>query len=509
MVKLGGRKWIGALVALCAAASIASQAQTFNNLGNFYRADANPASSLVQGLDGKFYGTTAVGDQGCLNGCGTVFKITPGGRITTLYSFCALSNCADGIDPNSVVLGTDGNFYGTTYLGGSGSNNLGTVFKITSKGTLTTLYSFCAQPNCVDGSAPLAGLIQGSDGSLYGTTINGGANVSSCIVFQAGGCGTVFKITPGGKLTTLYSFCAQEFCSDGTTPTASLIQATDGNFYGTTSYGSGCPGYGCGSVFRITPGGSLSTIYRFCTGYPDCSDGANPSSALVQGADGNLYGVTPRGGDRGEDGTVFRITPEGKLTTLYDFCSQSDCADGGHPTGLSAGTDGNFYGTTADGGNITRSCPSGCGTVFSITPSGALSTLHSFDGADGSDPYGGLLQGTDGVFYGVTAEGGRNASARCGFFDTGCGTVYSLSTALDPFVAFVRPYGKVGQTGGILGQGFTGTTSVSLNGIPASFAVVSDTLIKATVPPGATTGFVTVVTPSGTLTSNVPFRVIQ
>jgi len=199
------------------------------------------------------------------------------------------------------------------------------------------------------------------------------------------------------------------------------------------------------------------------------------------------------------------MTPEGALTTLYSFCSQSRCADGANPVaGLVQGTDGNFYGTTIVGG--TGPCPGmltpGCGTVFRITPQGALTTVHSFEGTDGTAPAGGLMQATSGLFYGTASMGGLND---CAF---GCGTLFSIDMGLGPFVTFVQAAGKVGRTGGILGQGFTGTTSVSLNGIPASFTVVSDTFIKAAVPAGATTGYVTVNTPSGPLTSNVPFRVI-
>ncbi len=138
------------------------------------------------------------------------------------------------------------------------------------------------------------------------------------------------------------------------------------------------------------------------------------------------------------------------------------------------------------------------GTVFQLTPTGILTTMHSFDSSDGAVPIGGLIQATNGTFYGSSSQAGPYNS----------GTLFSLDLGLGPFVTFVRAAGKVGQTGGILGQGFTGTTSVSLSGIPASFTVVSDTYIKATVPAGATTGYVTVTTPSGVLTSNVPFHVI-
>ncbi|HZZ17364.1 MAG TPA: choice-of-anchor tandem repeat GloVer-containing protein, partial [Candidatus Sulfotelmatobacter sp.] len=198
------------------------------------------------------------------------------------------------------------------------------------------------------------------------------------------------------------------------------------------------------------------------------------------------------------------ITPTGTLTTLYTFCSKPGCTDGRYPNGgLIQATDGNFYGTTSAGGDqsIANCTYQGCGTIFEITPTGAFSTLHTFVSTDGQNPYAGLLQRTDGTFYGTTNAGGSNGCNR------GCGTVFSLSTGLGPFVKLTRDWGKAGQVGGILGQGFTGTTGVFLNGTPASFMGISDTHILATVPTGATSGFITVTTPSGTLTSNVVFRV--
>jgi len=306
-----------------------------------------------------------------------------------------------------------------------------------------------------------------------------------------GGCGTVFRITPAGSLTTIYSFCSQPSCADGVQPVAGLIQGRDGNFYGTT-FGGGT-GNNEGTVFKITTAGTLTTLHSF-----DGADGALPAGWLVQGTDGNFYGTTVTGG--AENGsTIFKISPAGTLTTIYSFCGQPSCVDGdGVYAGLVQGTDGNFYGTTLGGGANYD------GTVFGITPGGSLTTLHAFDFTDGYLPIGGLTQATSGSFYGTTASGG---DPMCDG-GHGCGTVFSLSTGFGPFVAFVNAAGKVGQTGSILGQGFTGTTVVSFNGIAASFTVKSDTFLEATVPPGATTGYVTVTTPSGTLTSNVPFQVI-
>lgn len=319
-----------------------------------------PAASLVQAADGSFYGTTSAGGANCagspLYGCGTVFKITPGGSLTTLYNFCAQSQCSDGSASESraaLVQAANGDFYGTTASGGT--NGSGTVFKITPDGALTTIYNFCSQSGCSDGAVPLSGLVQASNGDLYGTTVGGGDGV------YGADYGTVFKITPGGMLTTLYSFCSQSGCTDGKEPAASLVQAANGDFYGSTQYGgANCTrnGAGCGTIFKIAPGGKLATLHRFCAGGA-CRDGLGPSAALIQAADGNLYGTTS--GDRGNAGTIFQITPAGKLTTLYTFCSQIGCADKYHPFALSQAPTGEFYGTTYSGG--TRDA----GTVFSLS----------------------------------------------------------------------------------------------------------------------------------------------
>jgi uncharacterized repeat protein (TIGR03803 family) len=475
MTKLSLWKTIGLVGVFCAAAVVASPGQTFTSLVSFNGTDGeHPVGSLVQGLDGNFYGTTAEGgaDTSCNfgSGCGTVFKITPGGTLTTLHSF----DGTDGSNPYAgLVLATDGNFYGTTVAGGA--HEEGTIFKITTGGKLTTLYSFCAQTKCTDGAGPYAGLIQATDGNFYGTTEGGGAN----------NWGTVFKVTPGGTLTTLHSF---DF-TDGARPYAAPVQATDGNFYGTTSSGTAntfsCFGFPCGTVFKITPGGTLTTLHGF-----DNIDGGNPYAALVQGTDGNFYGTTYTS----EGGTVFRITPGGTLTTLRVFGH----TDGQNPyAGLVLATDGNFYGTTAWSGPLLEYSDTGPGTIFKITPGGALTTLHSFDTTDGSHPYAGLVLATDGNFYGATSGGGAN-------YD---GTVFSLAVGLGPFVETLPIFGEVGAAVMILGTDLTGATSVTFDGIAAAFTVVSSSEITTTVPSGAATGNVQVTTPQGTLISNVNFRV--
>jgi uncharacterized repeat protein (TIGR03803 family) len=226
MSKLSSWKAIFLLCVFCAVTAISSPAQTFTTLVNFNGTDGNSPNGLVQGADGNLYGTTESGGAyggGGDCGSGTVFQITPTGALTTLYSFGAQTNCVDGADPYAgLVLATDGNFYGTTWAGGA--NNDGTVFKITPGGTLTTLHSFDLY---TDGCCIASGLVRATDGNFYGTTSYGGAKNG----------GTVFKISPGGTLTTLYSFCSQTNCTDGSGPFASLVQATNGRLYGTSSGG--------------------------------------------------------------------------------------------------------------------------------------------------------------------------------------------------------------------------------------------------------------------------------
>ena len=485
------RKTACGVCVLCAAAAVASPAQTFTTLHSFDGTDgALPSAGLIQATNGKLYGTAL---EGGAKQKGTVFTITASGALTVLHSFCSQGFCTDGEYPQAaLVQATSGEFYGTAYS--DQSHGVGTVFKITLSGTLTTIYKFCSQSDCADGENPRGGLVQGADGDFYGTTEYGGAN---------GSFGTVFKITPTGALTTLYSFCSQSNCTDGVEPYAGLIQATDGNFYGTT-VGGGANGSNTGTVFKITPSGALTTLYSFCSQSvgQDCTDGAYPYAALVQAIDGNFYGTTFQGGANTACsaqgcGTVFKITPSGTLTTLYSFCSQSGCTDGGNAyAGLIQATDGNFYGTTVGGGANSY------GTVFKITRSGALTTLYSFCShsgcPDGDGPLAALAQATNGNFYGTAAHGGAH----------GDGTIFSLSVGLGPFVETQPTSTKVGAGVRVLGTNLTGVTSVTFNGTPALFKVVSSSFISTTVPVGATTGNVQVVTPGGTLTSNVPFRVL-
>lgn len=519
-VPAGGRKGgtmgkrgfgkIACLVAVfCVATAIASPAQTFATLASFdgTNGDTPYLGSLVQGIDGNFYGTTTYGGKhfSTNGGYGTIFRITPDGTLTTLHEFCAKANCTDGAWPYAgLVQAANGNFYGTTSRGGTGVGSStaisfgGTVFEITPGGKFTTLYNFCSQTNCADGAQPFAGLVQGTHGNLYGTTYFGGTGWESDLCFDF--CGTAFEISTSGEFTSLYSFCTQENCPDGYYPSSALLLASDGNLYGTT--------FG-GSIFRMNPEGKVGVLWAPSKNFND----PEPNS-LILGSDGSFYGTTYEGGSL-SNGTVFRFTIPGRVwTTLYSFCSQANCADGLHPKGgLVQGSDGNLYGMTWQGGTGSDSeCDAlyGCGTLFQITTTGTLTALYNFCSAmncvDGSRPEGVLVQGTDGTFYG-TASAGGNTDCAGAFGIPGCGGVFNFSMGLGPLVEANPNFGKVGRVINILGNNLTGTTSVSFNGTPAAFDAVSDTYIKATVPMGATTGTIEVTTTSGTLSSNVAFQV--
>jgi uncharacterized repeat protein (TIGR03803 family) len=359
--------------------------------------DGDPQyGALLQAKDGNYYGTTQYGGN---HEGGSVFAVTPSGDITTIYSFCPQSGCPDGERPQSgLVQGTDGNLYGATQSGGT--NSYGTIFKLTPTGSLTVLYNICSETTCADGSAP-TGLVQGIDGNFYGVMTYGGAS----------SYGVVFKITSSGTFTRLYSFKDD---ADGYYPSASLVQGSDGNLYGTTVDG-GTHQYG--AYFKISTSGTLTVLYDFCT-LTNCADGGSVQSALVQGSDGNFYGTTTNQGANGH-GTAFKITPAGVLTTLYAFCSDGGaaCSDGANPYGgLMLASDGNFYGTTeADGVNAQ-------GTFFQVTSAGAENTIYDFCAqtscTDGSAPYVAPVQGSDGNFYGTTYQGGQ---------DNNDGTAYEVT----------------------------------------------------------------------------------
>src|ERR1039458_2600712 len=504
-LEASGALALGLMLVLTA---IDSPAQTLTTLASFNGTDgaASGYGSLVQGTAGTLYGTTEAGVAlSCPPpsvGCGTVFKITLGGTLTTLHSF----DGTDGQGPSAgLIQATDGNFYGTTAGGGANGYGYGTIFKITPSGTLTTLHSFDWS---IDGQGP-GGLIQATDGNFYGITEAGGD--------YGNGYGTIFKITPNGTMTTLYSFDLDNLGSSGggSNPFAALVQAKDGNFYGTTSQGPPTQfptiSSGPGTVFKITPGGTLTTLHSFCI-QANCADGANPFAALVQGTDGNLYGTTESGGSGW--GTVFKITPGGTLTTLYSFTFGTDGAEPTAP--LIQARDGNFYGTTKYGGAAFAYGTASGGTIFKITPEGTLTTLYSFTGrADGGIPLGGLVQGTNGSLYGTTSSGGASNA----------GTIFSLALPAATLPAIGSVANAASFQAGvaanswitIFGTDLSSVTdnwakaiingnlptaldgvSVSVGGQPAFVSYISPTQINALAPNVGGTVSVTVTNSSGT-----------
>lgn len=401
--------WAFLLISLCLAHG---DSVSFTKLHSFNGADgAYPISTLVQGNDGNFYGTTQSGgadytginQSGYSTGSGTVFKITPEGVFTTLVSF----NGTNGWNPDELFQARDGDFYGTTGNGGITNNanfpyGWGTIFRMTLAGNLTNLVLF----NGNNGAIPSGSLIQAINGDILGTTTYGGTTYlnSANSLF---GNGTVFKIQTNGGHVTLHSFSQQLPPSytntDGSFPDHGVIQGQDGNLYGTTRSGGA---YGEGTVFKLTPGGVMTTLASL-----GGTNGWNPAGGLLQSSDGNLYGTTQQGPNNFS--TIFRITTNGAFNTLYVF-TNGVLVD---PSGLIQSGDGNFYGTTYHGG------ANGHGSVFQMTASNVVTVLHSFTaGEGGAKPIANLVQGANGTFYGTTQySGNTNTSAE------GYGTVFRIT----------------------------------------------------------------------------------
>ena len=402
-------------------------------------------SIMAQGRDGNLYGTTSTGGTSSV---GVVFRITPAGAFSVLHNF----DKTHGSTPvGGLVLGTDGNFYGTTELGGT--HGYGNIFKITPAGVLTVIYSFTGN---ADGGLTVAPLIVGMDGNFYGTTYPG-------VAFKVSSAG-VFKVI--GKIPTV-SY-------------APLLQADDGAFYGTTQFGGT---HSAGTIYKIV-GTKITTLYSF-----DGPHGAYPIGGLVQGANGTLYGTTTSGGS-GNAGVIFSITTTGTLTVLVNFDPKTPLNGYQADAGLIAGSDGNLYGATVWGGTGLY------GTIFEMSTGGTYAVLNNFNAPTGAGPYSTPMEHTSGVIFGMTARGGT----------PGKGVVYSFDNGIAPFALLNIRGGAVGNSVGILGSGFSGTTRVTFNGTSASFRVLNDTYLTATVPSGET-GFVTVTTSSGILLSNRIFKV--
>ncbi len=444
------------LLSLAPAAASAQIVAAVTSLSGGYA-----GSIQTQGRDAQIYGVVSQG-----GGLGSVYKVTPAGAFSTVFSF---SDATTGwIPEGTVTLGTDGNYYGVTSFGGGTAVN-GVLFKLTPKGVYTVLHVFQGGS---DGEGPLAAPIEGIDGALYGTTSGNNGIFSS----------TVYKYTHSGVFSTIYDFSS----TTGFRPTLDeqLLQGTDGNLYAIARTGGTVDD---GEIIKLSISGKLLSTYSFAGGV---TGGAVPIGTLIQASDGNYYGTTEFGGTSG-NGTVYKMDTKGNVTLVHSFAKANG---GGYCPlgGLVQGTDGYLYGTTASGG------ANGLGAIFRTTTGGAFKQLYSFTTVIGSVPVGSLLQHTNGLFYGYANFGGAYTF----------GAIYSLDMSLGQFVTFVRPVGKAGQTAEILGQGLTGVSSVTFNGVSASsFKVVSDTYMTAVIPSGATTGPMVVTTPTQVLTSNVNFRI--
>ncbi len=380
-----------------------SQGQTFTDLYKFTGLPdgEQPYAGLVRDANGNLYGTTLNDGQW---GCGTVFKVDTGGKESVLYSFAGHWT-GDGESPYAgLIVDANGNLYGTTYYGGP--DDFGTVFKVDTSGNETVLFTFGSVAGPLDGIGPYGGLVRDPDGNLYGTTYRGGQAEE----------GTVFKLDTSGTETVLYSFTG----NDGANPYAALARDQHGNLYGTTSVGGA---FSSGKVFKLTHfsgGWKESALYTFTGGI----DGGSPYAGLVLDSSGNLYGTTARAGiyDAGE---VFKLEPSPRgawnITVLYNFTGQND---GGLPySGVIFDKSGNLYGTTYTGGYYQA------GTVFVLQPTvngqWKEAVLHHFTGgADGGNPYSGVIRDSQRNLYGTTFSGG-NVDYNCN--PGGCGTVWKLT----------------------------------------------------------------------------------
>jgi uncharacterized repeat protein (TIGR03803 family) len=482
-----------------------------NTISN-YPDGEGPQAELIQGADGNYYTTTfeggsgacADGVQGLTQGCGAVVKITPAGVFSVLYSFpfdASNSTTPNGLFPVAGLLqGPDGNFYGVTSGGGSSGTDFcqpiagifgcGTLFKLTPSGHFTLLYSFCGGSGCgsypPDGADPRGRLALGPDGNLYGTTQQGGE-------YNGGyNSGTIFRISlSGGAYQIMHTFSGGSGTGDGSGPTAGLTLASDGNFYGTTQQGGSTQN---GTVFKMDLAGTVTILYSFASDDPN---GTSPEGALIQASDGYLYGTCYSGG-ASDGGTVFRISTSGSFTKVYDFTTASI---GTHPTaGVIQASDGNLYGVTPGGG-------AGLGSIYQLTLGGVATLEASFGGSAGYYPVGALVQGSDGNLYVTTPSGGGTNSN--GVPDEGTIDVFSAGLPLPKpgVLGFVPSSGPVG-TKVTIGLGpYLGAMSVKFNGTSATFKVPGSEFITTTVPAGATSGFISVTTPGGTTVSKGKFTV--
>jgi len=454
-----------------------AQAQIYTPLYDFGAIDSSqtgPNGQLALGQDGNYYGT--------LNpNAAQIFEVTPVGTESLLWAAGDLSGtvCYSGL-----TLGPDGLLYGTCAFWQFNSASSGVIFRYDpaqGQNGFSVIYTF-PQFQGQFSSNPSA-LTLGTDGNLYGTTSPGQGPTLY---------GTFFRVSTSGTFKTLYTFQGQA-ANDGAYPSV-LTLGTDGNFYGTTNQG-GTLGTNNGAAFKITPKGKEKILYSF-----DFTNGRYPLAGLSQGTDGKFYGTASRGGIN-DQGTIVQLTTAGKVTLLHSFDFSVDLAkDPQIP--LTVGTDGSLYGPS------TACYGGGCGqdSLFKITTKGVYTDLYSGfsnpctdSSATGCYLSSPMALNPDGTFYGTTSQGGDNGQR------IGRGVFYNFNSGLVPFVQPQYPLGKIGTTIGIFGHGFNSASSVAFNGKPASFTVVSDTYLTATIPVGATKGYVSVSEAAGSLKSIFKF----
>ena len=349
--------------------------RAFQVLHEFSNLDGGPSGpwELIQSRNGDFYASSAGGGS---NRIGTIFRLSQGGGVTTLVSFGG----TNGDHPEEgLIEGADGNFYGTTYQAHGIAG--GAIFQTTPAGAFANLHHFACTNG--EGLGPICRLTQIPNGEIYGTTFYGGASGCSGI-----GAGTVFKITTNGAFTTVLSFNG----TNGANPQCGLILGSDGALYGSTTGSGGPSGDGYGTIFRLTTNGVLTTLHTF----DYLTDGSLPSGNLLQASDGNFYGTTEYGTNH-DFGTIFRMTPAGTLTTLVNLRG----TNGSYPHGdLIQTGDGFIYGRTISGGAYNK------GTLFRLSTNGVFTTILNFNGTNGTGPWAAMVVGRDGNLYGTTAIGG-------------------------------------------------------------------------------------------------------
>jgi uncharacterized repeat protein (TIGR03803 family) len=357
------------------------------------------------------------------------------------------------------------------------------LYKISKDGAFQLVYSFCTQPYCADGSAPSGGLTVGANGNLYGSTISGGYSEIDNV-----GYGVIFEITPAGAFRTLHLFNV----TDGAYPYAPPILASDGNFYGTCSTGGR---YNLGTLYRMKPNGSLTILHHFGG---NASDGINPNTRLIQGADGRLYGSTSRSyqANGQPSGTVFAMDLTGKYSKLYDFYGSGLS----FPLGFLQASDGTLYGNASD-------TAGGQGWIFQLSTSGQLLATFQPNASTDLSPWA-LTQGLDGKLYGTTTGN----PVENGAFPGPYGSIYTLDAGLPPpppqVITFSPTSGKPGTIIGIAGNYLFNITSLQFNGVSATFHRNAPGFMTATVPAGATTGPISITNKTGqTATSSQSFTV--